>query len=451
MTRYRKWLLLGCASILVVFMLTIAVRGLTRQIAVKRLHMDNAFTRMILIGEEGLQRIPKTVQEMKTIDWEALYPFKQQENMECGIKSTVPETSLPNRIKGKITSVEEKIDKWTNLYLVGYQSIVEMAKAYDTLLHWDLVKRNIYGTVEICDDGYLINYMDYEDVGEDIFAVTDLYAYCQKNNIPFLYVQAPYKVSSEEINGKLDFSNQKMDELLKGLRENHIPYLDIRENIKAENLPHRHLFYRTDLHWKSQTGFWVAGLIARRLNADFGFDIDTKLLDKAAFDTVVYQDRFLGTEGRYVTLARTKPEDITLFYPKYPTSFRFMIPDKKLDITGDFSVVYDMQELEKEDFYNADAYSVFCYGQNPLTIQQNNNQSSNGKRILFINDSYARCVIPFLGLCVKEVSYIYPRSFTGSIKGYIARTKPDIVILLYYPGNLGKIDWSTHKALFDFR
>ncbi len=446
MTRYRKWLLLGCAGILVIFMLTIMARVLTRQIAVKRLHMDNAFTRMILVGEKELQKIPEP---MNNIDWEALYPFEEQEDVEYSIKSSGTETLLSERVKWKITSIEKKVDKWTNQYLVGYQSMVEMAEAYDVLLHWNLTKR-MYGTIEICDDGYLINHMDYADVGEDIFAVTDLYAYCQKNGIPLLYVQAPYKVSpEEEISGRLDFSNQKMDELLKELRENHVPCLDLRENIKAENLPHRNLFYRTDHHWKSQTGLWAAGQIARRLNADFGFAMDIKLLDEDAFDTVVYHDRFLGSEGRRVTLARAKPEDITLFYPKYPTSVRFMIPDKKLDITGDFSVIYDMQELKKDDFYEADAYCVFSPGGSSLTIQQNNDQP-NGKRILFLNDSYARCVAPFLALCAGEVASIDERFFTGSIKGYIAQTKPDLVILLYYPGNLKKIDWS-HKVHFDFR
>ncbi len=449
MTRYRKWLLLGCAGILVIFMLTIMARVLTRQIAVKRLHMDNAFTRMILVGKENLQKVQKTA----NIDWEALYPFEEQENVEYGTKSAVPETSLPDYIKGKITLIKEKIDVWTNRHLVGYQSMVETAESYNALLRWNLTKHKqgtVQGTIEICDDGYLIEYTDYEDVKEDILSVTDLYTYCQKSNIPLLYVQAPYKISpEEESSGKFDFSNQKMDELLKGLRENHVPCLDLRENIKAENLPQRNLFYRTDHHWKSQTGLWAAGQIARRLNADFGFAIDIKLLDEDAFDTVVYHDRFLGSEGRRVTLARAKPEDITLFYPKYPTSFHFMMPDKKIDTIGDFSVIYDMQELEKDNFYEANAYCVYPAFIS-LTLQKNNDQP-NGKRILFLNDSYGGCVAPFLALCAGEVASITPGAFTGSIKGYIAQTKPDLIILLYYPGHLEKIDWSTHKALFDFR
>jgi hypothetical protein len=46
---------------------------------------------------------------------------------------------------------------------------------------------------------------------------------------------------------------------------------------------------------------------------------------------------------------------------------------------------------------------------------------------------------------------IDPRSFTGSIKTYILKNKPDIVIVMYEPGNIETPDYGTHLSTFDFR
>ena len=43
------------------------------------------------------------------------------------------------------------------------------------------------------------------------------------------------------------------------------------------------------------------------------------------------------------------------------------------------------------------------------------------------------------------------RYFNGSVETYIAETQPDVVMVLYNPGNLKEIDWDTHLSTFDFR
>ena len=84
------------------------------------------------------------------------------------------------------------------------------------------------------------------------------------------------------------------------------------------------------------------------------------------------------------------------------------------------------------------AYKVFLFNLLSNFRKIHNENSSNGKKILVLKDSFGRVVTPYLALGVDETSVIDLRHFTGSLKSYIEEYKPDAVIMLYYPGNLGE-------------
>lgn len=451
--RIKFFIMRLCMAVLICFMGIAAARFLTRQLLVEKLHMDNAFTRLIFWGNPGLGVIeisedPAEEEEtLPTIDWQQLYPF-------CG------ENALPSHgqdeekgILIKIGAIKSSLEKYTNKLLPGYQQYVEAANQYESIIGWNLLVYNEYNGVVKLDDDYLVGFMGEQDVSENIEALLNLYDFCQENGIGFLYVQAAGKISPEqdvEIAGKLDFSNSNVDQLLKGLEENKVPYLDIRQNIAKEEQDYHTFFYATDTHWKAETGLWVAGILAETLNNDYGIEINEECLLPENFTEVIYEDWFLGAQGKKITLSQTNPEDFCLLYPNYQTSLHYCIPDINLDAEGDFAITYDMSNIETRDYYNLNPYAAYNYGNHPLITIHNENVE-NGRKILFIKDSYANVVTPFLALGTEDVEILDLRRFNGSLETYIQLSRPDVVIVLYNPDSIQKVPNDAHLSTFDFR
>jgi hypothetical protein len=186
-------------------------------------------------------------------------------------------------------------------------------------------------------------------------------------------------------------------------------------------------------------------------NDHYGWNADLSLLDPEQFDYVTYEDWFLGSQGKKVTLARCQPDDFTLIYPKYETRFHYYVPSKKIDAAGDYSIVYDMTQIETCNYYKSDPYHTCNYGDQPL-IQIENQLTADDHKILIIHDSFGDCVISCLALAEKNVDSLDIRHFTGSVKSYIEENSPDLVIVMYNAENAaGEIDYTTHTDEFDFR
>jgi hypothetical protein len=76
----------------------------------------------------------------------------------------------------------------------------------------------------------------------------------------------------------------------------------------------------------------------------------------------------------------------------------------------------------------------------------------NGKKILIIKDSYVLVVAPFLALGIEDIELLDLRRFPGSLKEYVMRNQPDMVIVMYNPSALDENYDNHHFAgCFDFR
>ena len=120
------------------------------------------------------------------------------------------------------------------------------------------------------------------------------------------------------------------------------------------------------------------------------------------------------------------------------------IPEKNIDSTGDFELLYDKQQVAKKDLYNFNPYAMYGHGDRAIMNVEN-------LMLPLIKDSYCDTMAPFLALGVRNLLTMDVRSFTGSVKAYIAEQKPDVVIVMYTGSIHEKIDWSSHKDKFDFR
>lgn len=456
--KLKKILMTTCIAVLVLFAVTIAVRVFTRQVLILHFGMDNAFTSFIFFDDENMTR-PADYQatvygdtDDYSINWSEAYPFEHADDIE---EKEVEDNSFVTKYTSVVSSVEKSIERYTQDNLVGYKFLTGLANKYENMVGWNFTSYNEYNGIYKLSDGYWTALKEEKDISDHVTALVSLNEFCEENGQEFLYIQAPYKISKYEdegISGVVDFSNQNADDLLKGLEDAEVDTLDLRTIIYDEGLSHHELFYRTDHHWKGETGLWAAEKISEFLNSDYGYNIDTELLNDENFYSVEYPEYFLGSLGKKVTLAQTSPDDFALLYPKYDTELHYLIPSINIDKTGDFSITYNMEAVDGIDYYNKDPYHAYNYGDRAIIQIENLKEIEEDKKILIVHDSFSDCVISFLALGTKNVEAIDLRYFTGSLESYIKESNPDMVIVMYNAGEVSyDIDLTTHTNLFDFR
>jgi hypothetical protein len=220
----------------------------------------------------------------------------------------------------------------------------------------------------------------------------------------------------------------------------------LRNNIREERLDNHSLFYKTDHHWKAETGLWASAVLVNCLNEHYGFTIDTRLAAPGQYRAEVYADWFLGSQGKKVTLRQTPPEDFTLLTPLFETDVSLTIPNLNIDTRGSFDVLIDHFQLDRKNYYGLDPYTAYLYADNPV-ITIHNNRVHDGKKILLIKDSFAEVVSPFLSMGVEDLHIMDLRHFNGNVRAYIAKHLPDIVVVLYNPSAIHL----ENEMMFDFR
>lgn len=456
MSTTRKWCMAACFGLLCLFMASVLIRSFTVNVVQKRLHINNAITQALLFDDVELKEIGKpkdNSQKDILIKWSELYPFKEEtQKVPLTSKKENIVTKISNKIENKTETVRKKVSNWTTGYLAGYVSFGEACNAYKKLLHWNIMPRTEYNSIVEIDDGQLAAYKNREDMSEIIKNTTDLARFCKENGAAFLYVSAPSKIDRHDARFKaLDFSNANADEFLAGLKANGVDYIDIRDNIDAEGLKINELFFRTDHHWLPETGLWATGIIAQYLNERGIIKSDVSLLNQDMWEKEVYKNYFLGSRGKKVTLQRATPDDITIYHPKFPTHLHIEIPSKAIARDGVFDITYDKKPLEKVDYYHANPYAAYSWGDKPY-IYIRNEDAMNDKTLLMLKNSFGNVVYPFLALQFKNAYEVDVRHFNGSVREVIRQKKPDVVVVLHHIEYLpGKINYEWHNDLWDFR
>lgn len=451
--------MLICIGILMIFFLSIVTRVFVRQILILRLGIENAFTNMVFFDAPDLATVDDKSKiiygetDDYSFDWKVQYPFEDNENEIETVNET--KDTFIDVYNSMVNEIEDRIEQYAQENLMGYSFFTELANRTETLFGWNFASYSEYNGIFQLNDGYWTSLKPKVDMTEHVNSMKKLNKFCRSKDMDLMYVQAPFKISKYEdtnISGQLDFSNVNADELLEGIKDEGISFFDLRDNIHQENLNHHQLFYVTDHHWKAETGLWAAEKICEYINNKYGYAIDTTLLDSDNFIYDVYEDWFLGSYGKKVTLGKADPEDFTLLYPKFSTQFHYVIPSIDVDTIGDFSVTYNMEAVVPKDYYNKSPYAAYNYGDRAVIRIENQDDNLPEKKVLVIHDSFADSVIPFMALGIKNMESIDLRYFTGSLENYIDTSKPDLVIVMYNAGEVSEnVEYTTHTDLFDFK
>lgn len=407
--------------------------------------------------------------ETVDVDWESLYPFAGEGQSEEG---TAKGAGVFSRLCGGI------VEK----YLAGMEKVVFKIEWYadnSTPFRTGMVQlyakaKAAFGiTMQASSDGILYmenGYLTYAEpkvpekkILEIADSVEDFRDFLADREIPFLYVNCGSKVCPTDRQytpGMVEYTNENGDALEASLAERNVDFLDFRQEMLEAGLDWYGAYYKTDHHWTTETGLWAAGVLADKLNRDYGFAFDAACFSPESYSMTRYENYWLGCQGRADAFAHSDLEDYLEILPKYETNYSLKCPSNGLDLRGNYSeTLFDVEQLEKigrysrEDYLSRkDAYSCSRISNAPLTQIRNLLPTDNqGKKILFLQDSFSFYSTGYLAADVESIDVLYPGAFTGSIREYVRQAEPDMVILMYCERNIQEIDWSGHGSMFDFR
>lgn len=286
------------------------------------------------------------------------------------------------------------------------------------------------------ENGYLMSTYLYSKNHAEYAGFVEFKDWLTKKDIPFLMVIPADKSDTGYAIFPKGFPNEDAEEgieYIKHLDNNGVSYLNSGEMLVSENEDFYSWFYKTDHHWNVHAGFSVAEAIAQRLKTEFELPVDTDILNKERFNLVTYEDVFLGSQGKKATHGYASPEDFEVFYPNFDTAFSIEIPTRMIDQTDSFeNTLIDSEALKTGNVYTKNAYGAFLYGDVPLARIHNLN-CKNGIRALVIKTSDANVVDTYLAFTVEYLDIVDPRHFDGSIRTFIEKTQPDVVLTCAYP------------------
>lgn len=392
--------------------------------------------------------------ENPTYDWSVEYPFsgdygfRYVADENATAETTEVKVSPVSQFENYIRSLEGKVDYYTSNLLLGRMKFVEFNASFNKLVGMNIVSGT--DSVIVMRNGYLTFQsspcnMDYAIQSTSYFAQT-----LKEKNINFLYVQCPTKENPNDNqlpHGIDDYYNINADSLTKGLAENHVPYIDLRDSLNDDFDDYYSHFFKTDHHWTPETGVWAAGKIADKLNTEYNPDIDPSIGNLKNYNVEVFENYCLGSQGKKATLKYADPEDISLIYPKKNTDFTVTY-DNTTPLTGKFEDTLLRRDVfDKVDYYNISTYSAYFHGNHSLT-KIHNNKVANGRKMLYIMDSFSASVIPYLATEVEDMIVLDLRSFNGSVMNVIEKFSPDTVIVAYNPSVFSSV--TSHYGIFNF-
>lgn len=337
-----------------------------------------------------------------------------------------------SNILQKIGASTKTFDNRMNLYFAFQDASIHAYGGVQKLLGHSLV----YDV----DENYRVlslenGYLTFQSKGNhDLTGLKDYLLDLQaSSDSKFMYV-GPYNKDTTDVELIPPFypysSSSNLGEMEAILKDNGICILNYEEAAQQQNIDKYPLFFKTDHHWTPKAGVWAAQNICAKINASYGWDLDTDIYDLSNYNIRTYPKAFLGSQGKRVGAIYAGVDDFDVITPKFDTHLTVEMKNPDFYGTGDFEQMFIFEEnITPDQLLNkaATAYDTYMQGNHSLVTITNHN-TTNEKTALFIIDSYGCVVAPYLSMAFRQLDCIDIRSYSGSVKEYIKATSPDIVI-----------------------
>lgn len=283
-----------------------------------------------------------------------------------------------------------------------------------------------------------------QDMSDIAIQIVEFKEKLEKNQIPLLYVQAPYKVRNENDVpvGIKDYANQNADNLLQTLNDNNIDNIDLRESFKNKEIEDE--FFYTDHHWNIKTAFEATNIISEKLNEKYNFDIDTYYMNIENYNEIKTKTNFLGSIGKRIGKYYDGTDVFKYLVPNFETKLTVNNIFNKQKIEGSFEETIINKDLLAGKTTIDNKYACYFGGDYPEIIIENQ-ESTSDKKILVIQDSFGLPFSAMMSLRVKELRILDLRHFEENEIDYIEKYNPDIVIILYNPTSF------SIEKIFEFK
>lgn len=354
----------------------------------------------------------------------------------------LPENDMPIDVpKAAIKSTTEKIDT----IITGSIPFIEYNGAFDRIMGKHMIEdADPEKTVYKMDNGQLTFIQPAYDITGSADSVIELNNYLRDKNIDFLFVQAPFKI--DKYDPQLppcisDTVNANVDAFLQALSGRAVPFYDLREVIHDLKMPYADLFYNTDHHWKVETAFWAYTQVMRKINADYGYDINPDTIDPDQFIFKEFKSVSLGSEGRRVGRYYGGVDDYTVIMPKFYTAYTVKIlydSGNETELSGSFhDTIIQENRIGKKPSMDTESYRAYL-GPNHPKIEITNNAVGQG-RVLLVEDSFGKPFSAFVSLNFHETDILDLRYYTDqSLYEYLDANRYDMVMILYNPSSLSE-------------
>ena len=270
-------------------------------------------------------------------------------------------------------------------------------------------------------------------------ALKDFSQKLQAIDIPFLYVQAPYKMDLQEKllpTGMVERWNEQIDNLMAHISQSPVRSLDLRPDLTGTAEQCELSFYKTDYHWSPDGAFLAFRIIMNWMEDSGGFPLHTTYTEAEYWERHEKANWFLGSFGKRVGQYYGGVDPLIWYTPNFETHMSCSIPHHREILCGDYSdAVIRKQYIDNRNLYDDDPYCLYIGGNYPL-YRLRNAKAPNNMRILMIQDSFTLPLVPFLSTEFTEIDVIDPRYYTrSSILEYCAWTQPDVVMMILSPAS----------------
>lgn len=182
-----------CIGILLLFLFSIGMRFCVRQILVKRLGIENAFTHLVFWDDNSMAL---------NVDWAKKFPFDTLTLKKSDEKLTkIPLQKLPEKINDTtsnqyiqlVENLVAKVESYSNDLLAGRIWIIRLYKGYLNQIGWKEKKEkgDASDNILYMENGYLA-YQEEErtpgeirEIADSVLAFSD---FLKKEDISFYYV-----------------------------------------------------------------------------------------------------------------------------------------------------------------------------------------------------------------------------------------------------------------------
>lgn len=274
--------------------------------------------------------------------------------------------------------------------------------------------------------------LGYVDASGPANALADFADRLKARGIPLLYVNAPQKIQRGDSplpDGITEYGNQMGDELVETLKSRGVETLDLRD--RFEDRPdYAAWFFQTDHHWKPGSAFFAYQILAPILETH-GIYTPTLCLERENYNIKVYEDWFLGSQGKRVGSLYAGVDDMEWWTPKETARFTLDVEEYGIHREGSWDEALLFPErMEVKDWFNGNPYTLYSGGDYPLATIVNHDNPSGGDMVL-IRDSMACALTPFLAQSCRTLTTIDLRYFTGDLEETVAALDPALVMVLY--------------------